>query len=188
MPIPVFAALMSWRAISSIPAGSAVTRDWARLRNAVLLAAGVAALLAGFQANTVLLGIPLIVVGTAVAFPALKRIMPAGTLRGVAGAPAAIATMGLLNLGFFGVDAFVPLALTDVRDRSSTFAGLALTAATVTWTAGSWLLARYSNKLSRRLLVQYGLAILVAGDRAVAGHALVLRPGPLGSSPGESPG
>ncbi len=163
VPIPIFAALMSWRAISSIPAGSAMTRDWARLRNAVLLAAGVAALLVGFQANTVLVGIPLVVVGGAVAFPALKRIMPAGTLRGVAGAPAAIATMGLLNLGFFGVDAFVPLALIDVRDRSSTFAGLALTAATVTWTAGSWLLARYSDKLSRRLLVRTGLSILVLG-------------------------
>ncbi len=163
VPIPIFAAMMAWRAISSIPAGSAITRDWARLRNAVLLATGVAALLAGFQATTILLGIPLVVVGAAVAFPALKRIMPEGTLRGVAGAPAAIATMGLLNLGFFGVDAFVPLALTDIRDRSSAFAGLALTAATVTWTAGSWLQARYSSKLSRRLLVRTGLSILVLG-------------------------
>lgn len=162
-PVPVFAAAMAWRSISAIPAGSATTRDWVRIRRALLLAAGMATLLGGFQVDNVPLGVGLVTVGALVGVPALRRIMPPGTLRAAPGAPAAIATIALLNLGFFGVDAFVPLALIDVRDRSTSFAGLALTAATITWTSGSWLQARYSAKLSRRLLVRLGLSILILG-------------------------
>ena len=43
--------------------------------------------------------------------------------------------MGLINLAFFGVDAFVPLMLVEVRGASMGFAGLALTAGTVTWSS-----------------------------------------------------
>jgi MFS family permease len=74
--------------------------------------------------------------------------------------PATIATMGLLNLAFFGVDAFVPLALVDVRGTSVAFAGLALTAATVTWTAGAWVQARTASRIPRRVMARFGLAFL----------------------------
>jgi MFS family permease len=74
--------------------------------------------------------------------------------------PSAIATMALLNLGFFGVDVFVPLALVDVRGTTIAFAGLALTAGTIAWTAGSWLQARTAARLTRRLMIRSGIAIL----------------------------
>jgi MFS family permease len=82
--------------------------------------------------------------------------------------------MGLLNFGFFGVEAFLPLALTDVRDRSVAFAGLALTAATITWTTGSWVLERRARTSSRRRLAQVGLILIAVG---AAGAVLVLMPG-----------
>src|SRR3712207_7573513 len=56
----------------------------------------------------------------------------------------------LLNMAFFGVDAFVPLGLTSVRNQSTTSAGLVLTAATVTWTTGAWLQARLASRRGRR--------------------------------------
>ena len=100
--------------------------------------------------------------GLALVIPRMRRLLPAGTLRAAPGMPATIATMGLLNLAFFGVDAFVPLALVDVRGTSVAFAGLALTAATVTWTAGAWVQARTATQVSRRVMVRLGLAFLAA--------------------------
>ena len=48
----------------------------------------------------------------------MRRLLPEGTLRAAPGMPATVATMGLLNLACFGVDAFVPLALVEVRGCS----------------------------------------------------------------------
>ena len=84
------------------------------------------------------------------------------------GLPAAVLTSGLLSLAFFGVDSFVPLALTEVRGQKATFAGLALTAATITWTAGSWLQARLASAGWRRELTSAGLVALAIGCAATA--------------------
>jgi hypothetical protein len=102
------------------------------------------------------------VAGLALAIPAMRRLLPAGTLRAAPGMPAAIATMGLLNLAFFGVDAFVPLALVDVRGTAVAYAGLALSAATVTWTAGAWIQARTATRIPRRAMTWLGLVVLAA--------------------------
>jgi MFS family permease len=107
------------------------------------------------------------------AAPPLRQLVPAGTLRAKAGLPAAIATHGLLNLAFFGVDAFVPLAITNGRGQSATVAGLALTAATICWTAGSWVQAHFAARQSRRLVASVGLALIGVG---IVGSAAALSP------------
>ncbi len=71
--------------------------------------------------------------------------------------------MALLNLGFFGVDAFVPLALVDLRGQTILFASIALTGGTVSWTIGSWVQARYAATGGRRRLIQTGMVILAFG-------------------------
>ena len=91
-----------------------------------------------------------------------------------AGMPAAIATMGLLSLGFFGGDAFLPLTLISIRGQNTLIAGAALTAATLSWTAGSWIQAKLAPRQGRRLLVTTGLILIVLG---LAGIASVLNPG-----------
>ena len=171
-PLLLVATVLALPVLRRIPAGSATTRDRRRIARAIQLAAGTGLVLAGFGERP-LLGVPLVVGGAVIAWPALQRLLPPGTVRAVRGLPAAIATMGLLNLAFFGVDAFVPLALTEVRGRSSSFAGLALTAATITWAAGTWVLDRYARRASRRWLVRTGLALVGTGS---AGIALVLFP------------
>jgi predicted MFS family arabinose efflux permease len=70
--------------------------------------------------------------------------------------------MGLLNLAFLGVDAFVPLSLVDVRGTSVAFAGIALTAATVAWSSAAWVQARSAARVSRRVMARLGLAFLAA--------------------------
>jgi MFS family permease len=78
---------------------------------------------------------------------------------------------GLLTFGFFGADTFVPLALVEVRDRSTAVAGAALTAATLAWTAAAWVQERLVHSWGPRRLVRLGLVILVAG---IAGTAAAL--------------
>jgi MFS family permease len=67
----------------------------------------------------------------------------------------------------------LPLALTAGRAQSATMAGLALTAATITWTTGSWIQAHFAQRQERRRLVVVGLALVAAG---IAGIAALLSP------------
>ncbi len=81
--------------------------------------------------------------------------------------------MGLLSFAFFGAEAFLPLALTSLRRQSTTTAGLALTAATLTWTAGAWVQARLAPTHSRRRLATLGLLLTLFG---IAGTAATVLP------------
>jgi len=172
-PVPVLAALLTLPALRRLGAGSGAPRDWSRIAAAFGLAAGAGLLLAGLGAQSLVAGLGLVGGGAALGLPSLARLLPPGTLRVRAGMPAAVLTSGLLNLAFFGVDAFVPLALTEVRGQAVTFAGLALTTATITWTAGSWLQARLASGGWRRELSSAGLVVLAIGCAATA---LVLQP------------
>lgn len=172
-PLLLIASVLALPALHRIPGGSATERDRRRIARAVQLAAGTGLLLVGLGAADFRLAVPVAIAGAALGWPALRALTPAGTVRAAPGLPAAIATMGLLTLSFFGADAFVPLALTELRGRSNTFAGVALTAATITWTTGSWVQARYARRIGRVVLVRSGLVLVGLG---IAGVALTLSP------------
>ena len=146
----------------------------ARIGAAVGLAAASAMALAAVSLPSVWHSLPLLGVAAFVGLPNLRRLTPPGTLVARPGLPAAVAVMALLSAAFFGVEVFVPLALTEVRGQSSAIAGTALTASTVTWTLGAWLQARLAPRGSRRVLVFAGLAILAVG---IGTTACVLLPG-----------
>jgi MFS family permease len=114
-----------------------------------------------------------LVIGVPIALPALRALLPPGTLRAAAGTPAAIAALGLLAFAFFGAEAFLPLSLTVVRGERATVGGLALTAATLTWTTGAWLQARLSVRSDRRRLAGAGFLLSALG---IAGTSSTLRP------------
>ena len=172
-PLPAIAATLALPALRPIPGGTVPTAARRRVALAAALAAGAGLLLGGLSLSDPRRAVPLIAVGLALGVPPLARLLPRGTLSAKPGMPAAIATMGLLNLGFFGVEAFVPLALVDLRGRSILFASLTLTAVTITWTSGSWLQARLAGSGLRRRLVRSGLAILTT---AAVGITLLLSP------------
>ncbi len=123
--------------------------------------------------GAIVAGLALIAVGGVAGLPALRRLVPPGTLTGRPGLPATIASRGLLTFAFFGADAYVTLAVTAVRHRSPVMAGLAVTGATVAWTAGAWVQARLSDVWEGRRLVRIGLVIILAG---IAGMVLMLQP------------
>ncbi|MGH3259576.1 MAG: MFS transporter [Streptosporangiaceae bacterium] len=148
-----------------------------RLTDGLRTAAAAAMILGGLTLATgsgqVLIGLALIAVGGVVGLPAFRRLVPPGTLTVRSGLPATIASRGLLTFAFFGADAYVTLAVTAVKHRSPVVAGLAVTGATVAWTAGAWVQARLSDTWEGRRLVRTGLVIVLAG---IAGMVLDLLP------------
>jgi MFS family permease len=157
------------------PASSQVKEH--RLIHSMAVAACATMLLAGLTlvagSGAVLAGGALIVAGVAGGLPALRRLVPPGTLTARPGLPATILTRGLLTFAFFGADTYVTLAITAVRHRSPVVAGLALTGAALGWTAGAWVQARLNETWQGRRFVRTGLVIILAG---IAGMVLVLRP------------
>jgi MFS family permease len=148
--------------------------DFPRLLATAGLVAGSGMTLTGLQAQSTPIAIMLILPGLAIGIPSLRHLLPPGTLRVKAGLPAAIATMGLLSLAYFGGEAFLPLTLVSIRGQNTIIAGIALTAATLTWTAGSWVQAHLAPRQGRRMLVTVGLLLIALG---LTGITSVLIPG-----------
>ncbi len=134
---------------------------------AVRLATGAALVVIGLDARSPVVLVVLVVVGTLVAVPALRRLLPPGTLRAKRGLPAAVLARGLLTFPFFGAEAFLPLMLTSVRHQTTTVAGLALTAATLSWTAGAWVQERWVRRSSEAVLACTGLVFVLVGIAGV---------------------
>ena len=143
------------------------------IRTAVGAGLVLAGLTVGFGGRTIVLAIALVAVGLALAGPALRRLVPAGTLTARRGVPAAVLSRGLLTFTFFGTDSFVTLSITMVRHYSPLVAGLAVTGATVTWTIGAWTQARLSDTWEARRLIRLGLVVILIG---IAGLTLMLQP------------
>jgi MFS family permease len=148
-----------------------------RLIYGIAVAACATMVLAGLTlvagSGAVLVGGALIAAGVAGGLPALRRLVPPGTLTARRGLPATILSRGLLTFAFFGADAYVTLAITAVRHRSPLVAGIAVTGATLGWTAGAWVQARLSETWEGPRFVRTGLVIILAG---IAGMVLVLQP------------
>jgi len=178
LPLVGFAALLTIPAIARVVPGAVVAKSAGatareRLPRALLLTVGAALLVVGLTSLTLLPGLALVGLGITVGVPAYRGLTPPGTLRARAGLPAAVLIRGLLTFAFFSVDAYVPLALIGWRGIDATAAGIALTAATLTWTVGAWIQARYIATLGPRRFVAAGFSFVLLG---IAVLALVLSP------------
>jgi MFS family permease len=144
--------------------------DGNQLVLALRLAVGATLALAGLTARSPL-GIPGVAAGLLLGVGPLRRLLPAGTLRARPGAPAAVATRGLLAFAFFGAETFVPLTIATVRHEPVSITGVAVTAAAIMWTFGSWTQARLASGRSGRFLAIVGVSVVVVG---IAGAGTLL--------------
>ncbi len=179
LPLILLAGAMTLPAIAaSVPAaepvaGHALAQTRRRLPAAVLVAIGAGLIVAGLTSAVLLPGAPLVGAGLVLAVPAFRRLTPPGTLRVASGLPAAVLLRGLLTFAFFCADAYVPLALQNWRGLSASVAGVALTAATLAWTAGAWVQARRFDRWGARRFVRLGYLTVAGG---ILGFAAVLSP------------
>jgi MFS family permease len=134
-----------------------------RLPSALLVSLGAGLFMAGLSSGEPLLLVVLVAAGLVAGIPALLRLTPPGTLTARPVLPAAVMLRGVLTCTFFGVDAYVTLALEDGRGLSAIAAGVVLTAATLAWTAGSWTQARNSERWPTRQFVRVGFLVVIGG-------------------------
>ncbi|MCU1377368.1 MAG: arabinose efflux permease family protein, partial [Acidimicrobiales bacterium] len=109
LPFVLAAGLLTLPALRAIGPGEVDEThgpDPSRLPDAVRVAAGAAALLAGLGSGNVLVAAALVAVGAATAWPSYLRLVPAGTVRAKPGLPAAVLIRGMLTFAFFGADAY----------------------------------------------------------------------------------
>jgi MFS family permease len=143
-----------------------------RTLDGLAVAGGVALITAGLTNEDPVLMAVLATVGVVITVAWFRRLTPPGTLRLARGYPTAIVLRGVLTFAFFCVDAYVALLLVEVRGWSASAAGVALTAATVSWTAGSWIQARLSTRFSPEEFARVGFPIVALGI-ALLGLVLV---------------
>lgn len=172
LPLCGVIGLIALAGVRKVPAAETPSSE-TNLVKAVLVALGAGLLLAGFGQRSWFLAVPLVLIGSAIAVPAYRALTPAGTLRARPGLPATVAVRGLLNFAFFAADAYVPFVLTTVRGLSPAIGGLALTSASFTWTAASWIQARMIEQVGARRLVRIGMAAIAV---ACLGMILILSP------------
>ncbi|MFJ9681919.1 MFS transporter [Streptomyces sp. NPDC101194] len=173
LPIIAVAAVLTLpplrelRQAESVPSvATAPDLRWCKrpLPSAMLLTAGTGVLLQALLLRNLALLIALAVFGLAVAVPALRRVMPEGTLSARPGLGAGIVLRGLLCGVYFGSEAFLPLGLQELRGMSAALAGLGLSAGAITWVIGSGLQAkRDTGGDGRAAATALGFAVLLAG-------------------------
>jgi MFS family permease len=186
LPLIAVAGSIAFGAMRAIPdqpgaagggadgAAAAVRRERRRRYGwAVIVTMGAGLLTSGLLSESPILLVVLTAVGITTTLVAFRRLTPPGTLRLARGYPSAVLLRGFLTFAFFAIDAYVVLLLVEVRGWSAAAAGLALTGATVSWTAGAWIQARTVARVGAETYVRIGFPIVALG---MAGLALALLP------------
>ena len=137
--------------------------DRRRAADALGLAVGSTMLLSALSIGSLPLAVVLAMVGAWLGLRSLRHLLPEGTLRLAPGRPSVFIAHFAISFAFFGAEAFIPLSVVELRGGSVTLGGIALSAAALTWVAGSWLQERAVGAGLRRTLVVAGAALIAAG-------------------------
>ncbi|MGC4193028.1 MAG: MFS transporter [Thermomicrobiales bacterium] len=149
-----------------------------RLLLSLGLTVGTGIFLAGLELRPWPLAVGAVAVGLVALVPTLHGLLPAGIFTARPMMPAAILTRALLMGGFLIGETYMIRALKEFGGVSATTAGIVLTVGSLTWTAGSWIQARWdqrSGMASRGFRVTAGVAILLVGCGGVFLTVAILR-------------
>lgn len=150
-------------------------RRLGRWRFALLAALGIAALQYSGQ-RLVLLSLVPLVAGVVLLVPALRRLLPRGTLAVRPGLPAVIAFRAMVAGAFFAVDSYVPLTLTELHGYGATAAGVPLMVGSIGWSAASWWQGRHAD-VPRHRLIRTGFALVATAALGMTALAVPVVPG-----------
>ena len=172
VPFPLLAAALALPPLHRLGAATPELRGdgvvAARAKVALRLTVGAGIVLVGLDQHALVPLVVLVVVGAALGVPALVQLLPSGTLRAAPVLPAVIVSRLLVNWCFFGTEAFIPLALTAVRGKTTAFAGFMLTTSALAWSSAAWVQARVARAGRDPVLIAGGIAGVGLGAAIVA--------------------
>ena len=161
-----------------------------RLMISIGLAMATGLFLVGLELRPWAIGAAVAAIGLAGLVPTLRRLLPEGAFTARPVMPAAIVTRGLGFGGFAVVETYMIFSLKEFGGVSATQAGLVLTVASLMWTGGSLIQARWDRMKGasqRPLRIVVGFSILFAATlydcalrRGAGRHLAVGRNGELG--------
>lgn len=134
VPFVLVAVTVTLRGLPDIPGGGRAAGVVRQLVFSTGLAVSAGVFLAGLEQSRAAVLVPMVILGGAVMVWTLRLVTPDGTLNARRGVPAGIATRGVLSMSFFGIETFLPLAMTDLRGTGLTFASVALAAGAMSGT------------------------------------------------------
>jgi Major Facilitator Superfamily len=159
IPVVAFMTVRPMRAYAATGTGEVRV---ARIRAAVLAAAGIGTFVTALQFKDPLAAIGGAILGVVLAIPSLRRLLPAGVHRAARGLPAIVLCRILATAAFLGADSFIPLAADRIHGASPTLQGFVIIGASLSWTTGQWLIARHPG-IDPRRAVRWGFATMAAG-------------------------
>lgn len=130
---------------------------------AILVAVGAGLFLGGLGDQNNVVRVALVVAGLGLGVPGLIAVLPGRDAPMRSRLIGALAVGSLINLAFFGAEAFMPLTLTSVHHRSATLAGVVLTSASLTWTTASWVQAHWLPRAGARRVAACGVSLVLLG-------------------------
>ncbi|MFH8728141.1 MFS transporter [Streptomyces termitum] len=160
--LPLVLALPAIRRTASGPADpEAPLAAWDRRRILLALAISAGAGLLQYAGQELRwLSLLPAVAGAALLVPAVRGLLPRGTVRAARGLPSVILLRGVAAGSFIAAESFVPLMLVTQRGLSPTHAGLSLAMGGLTWALGSWIQSRPWTEPYRERLVVAGMGLV----------------------------
>lgn len=119
---------------------------------------------------------PVLALGAiAVLLVALRPLLPRRTYRAGRGLPSAVLMRGMIAGALFGAEVYIPYLLMERFGFSATLAGIALTAAAISWTVSAEVQGRYGDRIgnSRIALICCGLVALACASAAATAVGLL---------------
>ena len=147
--------------LSAYDRDSGIAPPRSRLVAGVIAAGGLLAVQDGLSRIS-LVGFLEAGVGLALLGGAVPRLLPVGALRFVRGLPTTVMMRGVVTGAFFSAEAFIPLALVEVRGASVLVGGLCLGAGGVFWAVGAYLQSRLPGERDRSDAVRFGAVLITA--------------------------
>jgi MFS family permease len=170
VPVTLWLIVRALSRVASTQEGSAAVGRKTGI--AVVMAAGLALVLAGLELGSIAKITVLVILGGATAYIAARRVLPDSTLSFGQGLPAILAMRGVLTYGYFGSLAFFPMALEIVRGLTPTLAGIGVSAGSIGWTSGSWMAVAFDRRFgitARPQVVRIGLSLMIIGTAGTIG-------------------
>jgi MFS family permease len=163
IPLVVAAGILVVLALRHVPPPASPGTAAVPYLAVLALVAGAGAALASLSSGVLPVVIAGGIAGGVLLVISLRRLTSPLNLSARPELAATVFSRSLLTCSFFAGDAYVPYAIVTVRHAPTALAALALTASTLTWTAGSWVQARCIARYGPRRLVRPGECLVAVG-------------------------